>query len=43
MAVDGLTHMWTFKNEARWMVWLYVLPPVIAIIIALLIPWLRRG
>jgi hypothetical protein len=33
---------WTFHDEARWMVWLYVLPPLLAIALALLIPLLRR-
>ena len=33
---------WTFQGEARWMVWLYVIPPLLAIVLALLIPRLQR-
>jgi hypothetical protein len=33
---------WTFRGEARWMVWLYALPPLLGIVLALLIPMLRR-
>ena len=33
---------WTFQGEARWMVWLYVIPPLLAIVLALLIPRLLR-
>ena len=29
---------WTFHVEARWMVWLYVIPPLLAIAVALLLP-----
>jgi hypothetical protein len=33
---------WSLKKEAKWMVALYVLPPLIGIVIALLLPWIRR-
>lgn len=33
---------WSFQGEARWMVWLYLLPPLLAMALALLIPWWRR-
>jgi hypothetical protein len=34
---------WTFRGEAGWMVWLYILPPAVGILATLLIPWLRHG
>jgi hypothetical protein len=32
---------WAFHDEAKWMVLLYLIPPIIAIALALLIPRLR--
>ena len=32
---------WTFKREAGWMVWIYIIPPLVAIGMALLKPMLR--
>jgi hypothetical protein len=32
---------WTFEGEARWMLWLFLLLPALAVLVALVIPWLR--
>lgn len=34
---------WSFKSEGQWMVWLYVAIPLLGLIYAVLIPWLRRA
>jgi hypothetical protein len=33
---------WTFQREARWMLWILLLP-ALGILVAILVPWLRRA
>ena len=32
----------SFRSEASWLLWLTLIPAVLAVILALLVPWLRQ-
>lgn len=32
-----------FRREARWMLWLVVVPALVALTLALIVPWIARG
>ena len=32
---------WTFKREAQWLLWLFLLLPLVALLTGIVIPWLR--
>ena len=32
---------WTFKREAQWMLWLFLAVPLLGLLYAVVIPWLR--
>ena len=33
---------WTFEREAVWMMWLFLVPAIVGILLAYVIPWLRE-
>jgi len=33
---------WTFKAEAQWLLWLFLLLPLLALLLAYGVPWLAR-